>query len=148
MEINLERQRFFQWRDRFIAEGNCVGLKFKTKIYHLKARGDKDHQEAVDTCSICILELKDRDRIADLSCNHYFHANCLSEWIKKKVRDMNGDYYVRYYDLILIRCNNIYSHAMKRIPVHCVKRKGLPKKYAPMILKSGQTLTQYRLQTS
>lgn len=90
MEIYSERQRFFQWRDSFIAEGNCVGLKFKTKIYHVKAREDKHREEGVDTCSICILELKDRDRIADLSCNHYFHADCLSEWIKKKVRDMDG----------------------------------------------------------
>ena len=87
MEIESERQRFFQWRERFIAEGNFVGLKIKTKMYHTKSRKDKHVQdEGVDSCSICILDLKDRERIADLNCNHYFHADCLSEWIKKKVR--------------------------------------------------------------
>eukprot|EP00984_Skeletonema_dohrnii_P000062 scaffold19_cov95-Skeletonema_dohrnii-CCMP3373.AAC.3 len=85
MEIESERQRFFQWRERFIAEGNFVGLKIKTKMYHPKSSEDKHVQdEGVDTCSICILDLKDRERIADLNCNHYFHADCLSEWIKKK----------------------------------------------------------------
>eukprot|EP00985_Skeletonema_marinoi_P013164 scaffold6495_cov155-Skeletonema_marinoi.AAC.10 len=85
MEIESERQRFFQWRERFIAEGNFVGLKIKTKMYHPKSRKDKHVQdEGVDSCSICILDLKDRERIADLNCNHYFHADCLSEWIKKK----------------------------------------------------------------
>jgi len=85
LEIESERQRFFQWRERFIAEGNFVGLKIKTKMYHPKSREDKHVQdEGVDSCSICILDLKDRERIADLNCNHYFHADCLSEWIKKK----------------------------------------------------------------
>jgi len=86
-EIERERRRFFQWRDMFIAEGNFVGLKLKTKLYHPKAAGEDNkhiNDEGVDTCSICILELKDGDRIADLSCNHYFHGECLSEWIKKK----------------------------------------------------------------
>ena len=88
MEIERERQSFYQWRDNFIAEGNYVGLKLKTKLYHPKAGEDKHFKdEGVDTCSICILELRDRDRVADLSCKHLFHGDCLSEWIKKKVRD-------------------------------------------------------------
>jgi len=44
-----------------------------------------DYDEGEQSCSICILELEDGERIADLDCNHYFHADCLSEWIKKKV---------------------------------------------------------------
>lgn len=36
-------------------------------------------------CSICILPLEHGDRIADLDCNHYYHSDCLSEWIKTKV---------------------------------------------------------------
>eukprot|EP00970_Alexandrium_tamarense_P012580 scaffold2954_cov195-Alexandrium_tamarense.AAC.19 len=35
-------------------------------------------------CSICILPLEHGDRIADLDCNHYYHSDCLSEWIKTK----------------------------------------------------------------
>jgi hypothetical protein len=97
-EINSQRQHFFRWRERVSEEGYLFGLKLKTKIYHPKAREDEEldqdqirdvvdnDDEGEHTCSICILELEDGERIADLSCNHYFHADCLSEWIKKKVR--------------------------------------------------------------
>jgi len=89
-EIESQRQHFFRWRERVGEEGHIFGLKLKTKIYHPKAREDMGDLEQVDndegeqSCSICILELEGGERIADLDCNHYFHADCLSEWIKKK----------------------------------------------------------------
>ena len=90
----IESQR--RWRERVGEEGHIYGLKLKTKIYHPKARDEEDFlgdseqdvdndDEGMYSCSICILELEDGDRIADLDCGHYFHAECLSEWIKKKV---------------------------------------------------------------
>lgn len=91
MEIESQRQHFFRWRERVSEHGYVLGLKFKTKIYHPEAREDKDeldnvgNDQGVDSCSICIIELEDGERIADLNCKHYFHADCLSEWIKKKV---------------------------------------------------------------
>ena len=36
-------------------------------------------------CTICLLEVDDGDRVADLSCGHVFHPDCLGEWILKKV---------------------------------------------------------------
>jgi hypothetical protein len=36
-------------------------------------------------CTICLLELEVGDRVADLSCGHLYHADCLGEWILKKV---------------------------------------------------------------
>jgi hypothetical protein len=36
-------------------------------------------------CTICLLELEVGDRVADLSCGHMYHAECLGEWILKKV---------------------------------------------------------------
>jgi len=101
-EIESQRQHFFRWRERVSEEGYIFGLKLKTKIYRsnkpredyiimgdgddeLNQNLDVDNDEGVDSCSICILELEDGERIADLNCNHYFHADCLSEWIKKKV---------------------------------------------------------------
>lgn len=36
-------------------------------------------------CTICLLELEDGDRIADLGCGHFYHAECLGEWVLKKV---------------------------------------------------------------
>ncbi|KAL3782182.1 hypothetical protein ACHAW5_004594 [Stephanodiscus triporus] len=35
-------------------------------------------------CTICLLELEVGDRVADLSCGHMYHAECLGEWILKK----------------------------------------------------------------
>ena len=71
-------------RESFIELECSVGLKLKTKIY--KGGGDKHgNDEGVDACSICLLDLKDGERIADLSCKHCFHADCIAEWIKKKV---------------------------------------------------------------
>lgn len=42
---------------------------------------DDDH----NMCTICLLEVEDGDRIADLCCGHLYHADCLGEWILKKV---------------------------------------------------------------
>lgn len=94
-EIESQRQHFLRWRDRVRVreEEHIFGLKLKTKIYHPKAREDmgdleqmdSNEEEEVHSCSICILELEDGERIADLDCNHYFHSDCLSEWLKKKV---------------------------------------------------------------
>ena len=77
-------------------EGYLFGLKLKTKIYRREVvrdsdsiagvgNGDDGYDENMIMCSICILELEDGEVIADLNCNHCFHADCLSEWIKKKV---------------------------------------------------------------
>ncbi|KAL7486761.1 hypothetical protein ACHAW6_012355 [Cyclotella cf. meneghiniana] len=35
-------------------------------------------------CTICLLEIEKGDLIADVKCGHFYHANCLSEWILKK----------------------------------------------------------------
>ncbi len=94
-EIESQRQHFLRWRERVRVreEEHVYGLKLKTKIYHPKSREERgalgqvgdNGEEEVDSCSICILELEDGERIADLDCNHYFHSDCLSEWLKKKV---------------------------------------------------------------
>jgi len=43
-----------------------------------------DEDDDVQTCSICLLSFEDGDRVADLNCNHHFHAECISEWVRKK----------------------------------------------------------------
>jgi hypothetical protein len=44
---------------------------------------DSDDEDAV-TCTICIMEIEDGDRIGVLPCEHKFHVDCLKEWIKRK----------------------------------------------------------------
>lgn len=61
-------------------EGYLFGLKLKTKIYRREVvrdsdsiagvgNGDDGYDENMIMCSICILELEDGERIADLNCN-------------------------------------------------------------------------------
>jgi hypothetical protein len=37
-------------------------------------------------CIICLLDIEAGDIIADVKCGHHYHADCLKEWILKKVR--------------------------------------------------------------
>ena len=41
-----------------------------------------------DTCTICLLDIEEGEKIADVQCGHMFHADCLSEWILKKVNTL------------------------------------------------------------
>ena len=36
-------------------------------------------EEKCDDCSICLSELKKKQKIVKLSCNHYFHLECISK---------------------------------------------------------------------
>lgn len=79
-------------------EGWVSGYKLKTKLYS-EPRHDNSDEEAreqhsndsksVDDidhmCTICLLEIERGDRIADVKCGHCYHAECLSEWILKRV---------------------------------------------------------------
>ncbi|KAL9661068.1 hypothetical protein QQ045_025887 [Rhodiola kirilowii] len=34
-------------------------------------------------CSICLCQYKDQDMLRTIpNCNHYFHSNCVDEWLK------------------------------------------------------------------
>ena len=41
-------------------------------------------EEDVVTCSICMMEIEDGERIGALECDHKFHVDCLKEWIKRR----------------------------------------------------------------
>jgi len=60
--------------------------KGNTDIY--KNKKDKFILDGGDhnMCTICLLDIEDGDIIADVKCGHVYHANCLKEWILKKVR--------------------------------------------------------------
>ncbi|OEU14457.1 hypothetical protein FRACYDRAFT_165323, partial [Fragilariopsis cylindrus CCMP1102] len=42
-----------------------------------------DHTLTDNLCSICLCELVDGDIVGDIPCNHYFHKDCLKEWLMK-----------------------------------------------------------------
>lgn len=37
-----------------------------------------------NTCSICLCEFNENEIVSTLRCNHFFHPECLNEWIVKK----------------------------------------------------------------
>ncbi len=77
-------------------EGWISGYIIRTKIHSVAndstAAGDASMTRGNrgggydSMCTICLLELEDGDRVADLPCGHMYHAECLGEWILKRVR--------------------------------------------------------------
>ena len=41
----------------------------------------------MNECLICMNEYKDDDEVVELKCDerHYFHAECLESWLKRKL---------------------------------------------------------------
>ena len=70
-------------------EGWISGYSIKTKLHtrsDTNTKNDYCKSNVYDSmCTICLLEVDDGDRVADLSCGHVFHPDCLGEWILKKV---------------------------------------------------------------
>lgn len=72
------------------AELYCDANSAPTTVDQTVAKDEDTTQKSVSQgydsmCTICLLELEVGDRVADLSCGHLYHADCLGEWIIKKV---------------------------------------------------------------
>lgn len=38
-------------------------------------------------CAVCQMEFEDGDEVATLPCTHFYHPNCIGQWLKdRKVR--------------------------------------------------------------
>ena len=80
-------------------------------------------------CTICLLAVEDNERVADLSCGHLYHAECLGEWVLKKVcRDHMFNLLVEllsYITLCSSRHNPLLVEFMPFMsgPRHCQRNK-------------------------
>ena len=61
---------------------HCYSDCLKNK--KIKKRKIKEDELLLSECVICLENYKKEDKISILSCNHYYHTNCLNEWLKKK----------------------------------------------------------------
>lgn len=52
-----------------------------TKIEDKKSSYEKDNEN--DNCSICLENFKKKDKIITLDCGHYYHDECITNWLKK-----------------------------------------------------------------
>jgi hypothetical protein len=43
-------------------------------------------EKYMESCTICLNEYQDLEEVAELKCDkrHYFHSQCLEQWLKKK----------------------------------------------------------------
>ena len=46
---------------------------------------DDKIREENKSCSICILDFENEDKISITNCNHIFHTDCITEWGKYKI---------------------------------------------------------------
>jgi len=80
-----------------IASGNLqIRLMLKTRRFtneimeHALHSGDalyptKCDQHVPDgTCSICLNDIDEGEKIGDLACRHAFHLMCLKDWLRRK----------------------------------------------------------------
>ena len=72
-----------QNRDVDVLETESIGCHGSTEISPNDGSARSSDQ---NICTICLLDIEDGDIIADVKCGHVYHADCLSEWILKKVR--------------------------------------------------------------
>lgn len=44
-------------------------------------------KECPQECVICMEQFKEEEEVAELKCDerHYFHINCLEDWLKRKM---------------------------------------------------------------
>ncbi|CAD8162155.1 unnamed protein product [Paramecium octaurelia] len=106
----LSQQSLYFWGDNYIESlrqsfisGNYMYLNLlqfpqlkPTNLKVLKAQKPKnlfddipilvgvDEITESEVCSICLLELNEKILIKILQCNHYFHSDCIKEWVLRK----------------------------------------------------------------
>jgi len=55
--------------------------KGKEEGFEDDAVGDDINDTHQTTCSICMIDIVNGDRIGDLECGHEFHVECLKSWV-------------------------------------------------------------------
>ena len=69
-------------------ENNTASNEGDQQITEAPQDDQTSNFDDVNMCTICLLAVEDSELVADLSCGHLYHAECLGEWILKKVCHM------------------------------------------------------------
>ncbi|CAD8110569.1 unnamed protein product [Paramecium primaurelia] len=58
--------------------------KLRTWIDDIPILVGVDEFEQIETCAICLQELNEKNVIKILKCNHFFHQECIKQWLQLK----------------------------------------------------------------
>lgn len=56
----------------------------KPPLAHEHKHEGEEESEVVTACSICLCDYEDQEDLRRLPCDHYFHKECVDEWLKLK----------------------------------------------------------------
>ncbi|KAI8603257.1 hypothetical protein EDD21DRAFT_42590 [Dissophora ornata] len=54
------------------------------ELEHLSSEEQESASRISTSCSICLCDYEDLEELRHLPCNHYFHKECVDEWLKLK----------------------------------------------------------------
>ncbi|CAD8112053.1 unnamed protein product [Paramecium primaurelia] len=77
--MNLKFMPFPQWFTK-----NIKVIKPKNWFDDIPILVGVDEIKESEICSICLQEINERKLIKILKCNHYFHDDCIKEWVLRK----------------------------------------------------------------
>ena len=65
---------------------NCCNLKnlCKPKHKNYEKINFNSETEYFDSCTICLEDFNDKEKLLKLDCNHIYHEHCIKTWFKKK----------------------------------------------------------------
>ena len=58
-------------------------IQWMSLLFNINTTAIEDVTEPTN-CSICLEDLQEEDLASTLSCQHTYHALCISEWLKRK----------------------------------------------------------------
>ena len=62
----------------YIFKGKMSNCCFKRKLKQKTLK-----KKLLDECSICLAEMKEKDKVIILECNHIYHKDCIMIWFQK-----------------------------------------------------------------
>ncbi|KAF9907553.1 E3 ubiquitin-protein ligase rnf38 [Linnemannia zychae] len=66
------------------AEGENKRTRDTVELDQLSPQDMEEKDRISTSCSICLCEYEDLDALRHLPCDHYFHQECVDEWLKLK----------------------------------------------------------------
>ncbi|KAK9063853.1 hypothetical protein SSX86_017725 [Deinandra increscens subsp. villosa] len=81
--LNLEADDDSSLQDGASGSG-LSAEKISEQLHVYTGQGKTTEGEDVDTCSICLEEFGENEKVGMLECRHKFHSECITSWLLSK----------------------------------------------------------------